>query len=159
MKNATQLNQVILSTKSSYLCSPQRRGLLLTALTIAFLALSFTAGAVSPPPDGGYANQTTAEGNSALFSLTTGFDNTAIGFEALFSNTTGNDNIALGDGALFANTTGSDNVASGSFALLANTTGAGNTATGFEALLNNTTGGNNTAHGCVYTRGQHHRQL
>jgi hypothetical protein len=33
--------------------------------------------AVSPAPDGGYAGNNTAEGTSALFSLTSGADNTA----------------------------------------------------------------------------------
>ena len=47
-----------------------------------------TARAVDPPPDGGYANNNTAEGDQALFSLTGGFNNTAMGFHALYSNTT-----------------------------------------------------------------------
>src|SRR4029077_13027676 len=36
--------------------------------------------AVNPPPEGGYAGNNTAEGTSALFSLTTGVDNTGLGF-------------------------------------------------------------------------------
>jgi len=54
------------------------------------------ARAVSPPPDGGYAFENTAEGTDALFSLTTGFDNVAIGTVALYQNTIGYDNTAGG---------------------------------------------------------------
>ena len=39
--------------------------------------------AVSPPPDGGYPGGNTAEGQSALLSLTSGTFNTAIGFLSL----------------------------------------------------------------------------
>src|SRR6266853_303829 len=74
--------------------SPLRRGFLLIPLTLAlgWFALSQTAQAVSPPPDGGYPDENTAEGDDALFSLTTGNNNTAIGFDARYSNTTGPDN-------------------------------------------------------------------
>ena len=41
--------------------------------------------AVVPPPDGGYPGGNTAEGASALFSLTTGSYNTAVGFFSLRS--------------------------------------------------------------------------
>ena len=58
-------------------------------LALACFALSPTLRAVSPPPDGGYPNDNTAEGTDALFNLTTGTDNTAIGYRALSSNTTG----------------------------------------------------------------------
>ena len=61
--------------------------------TISFVgALAFavtTARAVSPPPDGGYPNGNTAEGEDALFSLTTGTGNTALGFHALYDNSSG----------------------------------------------------------------------
>src|SRR2546430_1331232 len=69
---------------------------LLIALTLACFALSPTARAVTPAPDGGYPNFNTAEGDNALFSLDTsqGVNNTAIGFQALFSNTTGSTNTA-----------------------------------------------------------------
>src|SRR5437667_12789977 len=59
---------------------------------LAWLALSPVARGVDPPPDGGYANQNTAEGEDALFSLTAGFVNTAVGFESFYSDTTGGDN-------------------------------------------------------------------
>jgi len=78
------------------------------------------------PPDGGYPDLNTADGDRALFSLTTSLANTAIGYQALFSNTTGGFNTANGGTALYHNTTGSSN-----------------TATGVRALLNNTTGSNN----------------
>jgi hypothetical protein len=53
---------------------PLRRGfsVVLLALPLALLALSPIARAVMPSPDGGYPNGNTAEGESALFSLTTG---------------------------------------------------------------------------------------
>ena len=41
-------------------------------LTAACFALAPAAFAVSPPPDGGYPNGNTAEGEDSLFSLTTG---------------------------------------------------------------------------------------
>jgi hypothetical protein len=100
-----------------------------------------------PPPDGGYPNQNTAEGDFALFNLTTGSFNTANGFEALFSNTTGSQNTATGSSALFGNTTGFENTATGVNALFFNTTGFENTATGVQALFFNTTGFFNTATG------------
>ena len=64
----------------------------LMGVALACFALSPTALAVTPPPDGGYPNQNTAEGDDALFSPATGADNTAMGFDALYSNTTGSDN-------------------------------------------------------------------
>jgi Chaperone of endosialidase len=116
-------------------------------IVIAVLTLASTSIAVDPPPDGGYANNNTAEGEDALFSLTTGFDNTAIGFHALFSNTTGVLNSAIGFNALATSTTGNRNTATGLYALFSNTTGDANTATGSQALFSNTTGGSNTATG------------
>ena len=136
-----------LPLKHSVNLSLVRLAFLLIPLAVACFALSPTARAVTPAPDGGYPGRNTAEGDSALFSLTMGFDNTAIGFYALYSNTTGNDNTAVGFEALVFNTTGFANTANGVDALLSNTTGGSNTATGFEALENNTTGNDNTADG------------
>src|SRR5882762_6377041 len=90
-------------------------------------ALSPAARAVLPAPGGGYPHQNTAEGEDALFSLTTGVSNTAIGFEALFSNTIGSYNTANGVAALYNNTV-SDNTATGAYALYSDTTGDDNTA-------------------------------
>jgi hypothetical protein len=128
--------------------SPLRHGLFLIPLVLAAFALSPTGKAqLSPPPDGGYPNDNTAEGTDALFSLTTGPDNTGVGFETLYSNTTGDSNTATGSLALFSNTTGARNTANGYVALNSNTTGERNTATGRAALTFNTTGNNNTADG------------
>ena len=55
----------------------------LITLTLACFALAQNVQAVVPPPDGGYANRNTAEGKDALFSLTTGEDNTALGFRMI----------------------------------------------------------------------------
>ena len=140
------------------------RGFLLIPLALACFALSPTARAVSPAPDGGYPNGNTAEGTHALFSLTTGddntangsgalyhnttgFSNTANGFEALYYNTRGYRNTANGGSALYRNTTGTDNTANGDGALSSNTTGFSNTANGSDALSSNTTGKHNTANG------------
>ena len=103
--------------------------------------------AVSPPPDGGYPGNNTAEGASALFSLTTGGSNTGLGSQALYSNTMGSYNSAEGFRALFNNTNGGQNTATGASALLSNTTGSSNTANGVNSLYGNTTGSNNTATG------------
>jgi hypothetical protein len=136
------------STTNSMNRSRLRRGLFLIPLAVTAFALSPTVQAqLSPPPDGGYAGDNTAEGTDALFSLTTGTENTAVGFDALTSNTTGDSNTAAGSIALESNTTGVRNTANGFAALNSNTTGERNTATGRAALTFNTTGNNNTADG------------
>src|ERR1043166_1945204 len=115
---------------------------------------------VSPPPDGGYPGGNTAEGSSALFSLTSGQYNTAVGVSSLYLNTNGSYNTALGAGALSLNTGDNNtaagtvalflnraprNTAFGSFALFNNSTGFENTAVGHSALRNNTTAGSNSS--------------
>jgi hypothetical protein len=86
-------------------------------------------------------------GVSALFSDTTGVNDTAIGSAALHNNTTGSLNTASGFQALFSNTTGHDNTANGYQALYNNSTASFNTADGDQALYSNTAGYNNTASG------------
>jgi len=126
---------------------------LLTALALLGFALSPKAQAVVPPPDGGYPNFNTAEGQNALFSLTTGVANTAVGWFSLWSDTDGSFNTGIGAGTLLFNVgdqstgQGVGNTALGAVALLFNTTGSENTATGLQALFSNTTGSNNTASG------------
>ncbi len=137
---------------------------LLITLTLLCFGLFPKAQAVSPTPDGGYFGANTAEGGAgALFSLTTGTNNTAIGSQALYSlstgvqntalgaqalkNNTADKNTAVGFNALVSNTTGSDNTAIGWRALFKNRTGVFNTANGEEALNHNTTGVSNTANG------------
>jgi hypothetical protein len=116
-------------------------------------ALYPPAQAVVPPPDGGYPGFNTAEGQNALFGVTTGIGNTAVGWFSLFSNTDGSFNTALGAGTLLFNVgnqtsgEGTQNTAVGTAALLNNTTGVNNTATGSTALLNNRTGNHNTVNG------------
>jgi uncharacterized coiled-coil protein SlyX len=135
------------------------------AFAFACLAFVQNAQAVSPPPDGGYPGGNTAEGQSALLSLTTGGYNTAVGYLSLRSDTTGgfntaigvgtlfantaDSNTAMGAGALFSNTIGYQNAATGAFALFANTTGFRNNAMGFGALQNHSTGNYNTAVGAL----------
>jgi len=120
---------------------------LFVAITLICFVLSPRAQAVSPPPDGGYPNKNTAEGDQALFSLTTGNSNTATGYQALQNNTIGGHNTASGVWALRNSTAGFDNTAFGYEALTSNTTGLFNTATGSQALVSNTGGINNTATG------------
>jgi hypothetical protein len=107
--------------------------LILIALVLVSFALSPRAQAVSPAPDGVYPNGNTAEGDFALFSLTSGVNNTAIGAGALYSNTTGSSNTANGFQTLNSNTTGGSNTANGYRALLSNATGFDNTANGVAA--------------------------
>jgi hypothetical protein len=117
-------------------------------VTVIFLcvALSAELQAVSPPPDGAYPGGNTAEGQNALFGLTTGGFNTAVGFLSLKSDTIGQLNTAVGAGTLLANTA-DGNTATGAGALLSNTAGNANTASGAFALFSNTTGHQNTAVG------------
>jgi trimeric autotransporter adhesin len=123
-----------------------RHSFFLIPLALLCFALLPGSQAVSPAPDGGYPGGNTAEGQNALFSLTSGGFNTAVGFFSLRSNATGQFNTAIGAGTLLASTA-DENTATGAGALLSNTTGADNTANGAFALFSNTTGGFNTANG------------
>jgi Chaperone of endosialidase len=126
---------------------------LLIIVALLGFALLPGAQAVVPPPDGGYPGFDTAEGQNALFSLTTGSANTAVGWSALKSNTAGSFNTGVGAGTLLFNVgdpdtvQGRENTAVGAGALLSNTLGTANTANGVFALFSNTWGGTNTAFG------------
>jgi hypothetical protein len=85
----------------------------LIAVMLSCFGLTPKVLAVVPAPDGGYPGGNTAEGDNALFTLTTGASNTAIGFAALGSNTTGDFNTAIGFAPLGSNTTGDFNTAEG----------------------------------------------
>jgi len=123
----------------------------LRSLVIALMLLCFAlvpqTQAVSPPPDGGYPGNNTAEGSGALFNLTSGASNTALGYQTLSKDTTGSYNTAEGIQALFRNTTGPQNTATGNGALNYNSSGSFNTADGANTLFTNTSGSDNTAIG------------
>jgi Chaperone of endosialidase len=150
MKNPVQLTETIDPIQTSLRPSSWRCQALLVSLAfgLACLAISPPARAVSPPPDGGYSNGNTAEGEDALFSLDPSSlgENTAVGFHALYNDIVGFGNTAIGWGALEF-TTGAGNTATGVGALGANTSGVSNTANGFQALNQNTSGINNMAAG------------
>ena len=97
--------------------------------------------------DGGLPNFNTAEGDNALFSVTTGSANTAVGWFSLWLTADGSFNTAVGAGSLLENTSGNDNTAFGAAALLFNTTGGDNIAVGAAALENNADGSDNNAVG------------
>src|SRR6516164_5423047 len=118
---------------------------LFVAIAPVCIALSPSAQAVVPAPDGAYPNFTTAEGQNALKDLTTGAANTALGAYSMFSTTTASFNTAVGALALDLNT-GDLNTAVGVAALLLNT-GTDNTAVGVDALGLNTSGEFNAAIG------------
>ena len=71
--------------------------------TLLIFALFQIAEGVTPAPEGDYPGFNTAEGQNALFSLSTGVGNTGVGWFSLFSNTDGSYNTALGAGTLLFN--------------------------------------------------------
>src|SRR5438477_13204804 len=127
MNCPTPLPTTISPARSSISRSPLRRRFPFGALAVAFFAFSLAALAVTPAPDGAYPNGNTAEGDSALFSLTTGSDNTAVGAGALFSDTNGSFNTSTGFQTLNSNTTGEFNTADGYRALFKNIAGVAHT--------------------------------
>jgi hypothetical protein len=138
-------SSIQLKTPTRFKRNSIRRIVLITLLLTCF-ALSQTAQAVNPPPDGGYPGNNTAEGTNALLSLTSGANNTAVGTNALLHDTSGGYNVGVGSQALALNSTGNFNMAIGTQALYNNTASA-NMAVGFRVLFNNTTGNNLTGIG------------
>jgi hypothetical protein len=165
MNDIIQLTTTIASVRNFTNFQALRPRFLVIALVLLCFALLPVALAVNPPPDGGYSGGNTAEGQSALLSLSTGSYNTAVRFLSLESTTSGkfstaigagtllanagDNNTATGAAALLSNTIGFYNTADGAFALFSNTEGNGNTASGYQALSANTTGSNNAAFGYV----------
>src|SRR6478736_9196452 len=157
------MKTLITSRNSLLTILRSRSASILVVLTLGAFAVAHDGHAVSPPPDGGYPGGNTAEGQSAVLSLTSGTFNTAIGFLSLSGLKEGNfntglgagtllfnvadENTATGAGALLSNTTGNPNTANGAFALFLNTEGTFNTATGDRVLFSNTSGSANSAFG------------
>ncbi len=125
------------------------RHIAIALLATASFSISPKTEAVTPVPDGGYANNNTAEGTDALFNLSTGANNTGLGYSALHNNTNGDYNTAVGSNSMANNISGGANTAHGYNALGANTIGLANTALGKDALALNTSGSVNTASGDV----------
>jgi len=152
-----------------------RKMIFTTALSalVCFGLCQQVQSATDTPDPGAKPSTNTADGQAALFSLTTGLYNSAFGFDSLLSNSTSNfntgvgagtllldngdptagegvRNTAVGAGALLDNTTGGSNTAVGTFALFSNVDGFGHTAVGSGALQNNNASGlfsSNTAVG------------
>ena len=74
----------------------QTTSVFLIGFGLAWVGLSPAVQALSPAPDGGYPNFTTAEGQNALSSLTSGASNTAVGAFSLSSDTTASNNTGVG---------------------------------------------------------------
>jgi hypothetical protein len=162
LQTLASVNKNITNSVGRKPCVARRRFLLVPLVLVCF-ALSPQMQALSPPPDGGYPNGNTAEGDSALSGLTGGFYNSALGFLSLLSNAdasfntgvgagtllvnTANENTAVGAGALLSNTTGGTNTAVGAFAMFTNSGGSSDTAIGVGALQNDNGIGSNTGTG------------
>jgi BclA-like protein len=149
MFSLLQLKTLVSCEREPAYSLPLRRTFLLIPLILVCFAFSPKAHAatdVSPPPDGGYPNFTTAEGSNALRNLTSGAGNSGFGWFSLFSNTTASFNTGLGAGTLALNN-GEANTATGVAALILNTTGINNTANGAGAMVLNSAGHDNTGVG------------
>src|SRR5438094_9296378 len=83
-----------------------RKIFIFLACAVAALSILSPARAVSPPPDGGYSNFNTAEGDNALLNLTTGNNNTALSSNAILGNNAGSHNTATSSDGLHNNTSG-----------------------------------------------------
>ena len=145
LAEGTPLTNPIMKKSLKYLTTT----FLLTPLLLACFTLSPIAHAapdVNPPPDGGYAGFTTAEGHQALQRLTSGIGNSAFGWRSLFSVTTASYNTGLGGGTLALNIADA-NTATGVASLILNTTGTRNTTNGAAAMVWNNDGNDNAAIG------------
>ncbi len=139
------------SLSISYIHRSSARSIVSFGFPIVCVLFSQMTQAVNPPPDGGYPNYNTAEGQNALFNTDTsnpltGRGNTATGWYALFSNENGNYCTAVGAGALALNRS-DDNTAVGALAMMFSDGGVLNTAVGTQALTYNGLGSWNSAVG------------
>ena len=125
---------------------PFRRGFLLIPLILAAFTLTQVQAVVNTPDPGSVPATNTADGDSALASITSGTFNAAFGFFSLLVLTDADFNTGIGAGALLLNNA-SDNTAVGAGALLTNGTGINNTACGGFALFTNFAGEFNNAVG------------
>lgn len=73
--------------------------------------------------------------------------NVSYGINALFTNTSGINNTGIGHESLFSNTSGFNNVGQGLLSLYSNSSGNNNSGLGVRALNSNTTGNLNNAFG------------
>jgi hypothetical protein len=106
-------------------------------LALGFLALQMVTPEHAPAaPEAALPGFNTADGDHALFSLTSGSANAAVGWYSLFSDADGSFNTATGAGSLLSNMSGNNNTAVGAAALLFNT-GSDSTAVGIAALEKN----------------------
>ena len=136
MYSLNQVNKLVSCGRDSARSLPFRRGFLLIPLILVCFAFAPQTRAVSPPPDGGYAGFTTAEGDQALQLLIGGFANTALGWRSLFSAAGASFNVGVGAGSLVLNRADA-NTACGTAALLLNGDGGRNTAVGAAAMVFN----------------------
>src|SRR6266536_3458306 len=93
--------------------------IILTTILLALGSLALpqrTQAVETAAPDTALAGGNTADGQGALFSLTTGLYNSAFGFDSLLSNGAANFNTGVGAGTLLSNTADS-NTAVGAAAL------------------------------------------
>src|SRR5882724_6241175 len=114
----------------------KNRNVIYAAILSALVCLALVPKAQAAP-DTALPGFNTADGDHALFSITSGVANTAVGWYALSTNTEGNYNTGLGAGALALNTTAESNTAVGTAALILNTGGAQNVAVGSGAMVSN----------------------
>jgi hypothetical protein len=131
-----QLKKLVSCGRDPARSLPLRRGFLLIPLILVSFALGqqMQAATDNPDPIGTLSVGTTADGQNALLSLTTGTFNSAFGFDALLVNTDASFNTGLGAGALLLND-GAENTGVGAGALLTNSSGIHNTACGTFALF------------------------
>jgi len=114
----------------------KNRNVIYAAILSALVCLALVPKAQAAP-DTALPGFNTADGDHALFSITSGVANTAVGWYALSTNTEGNYNTGLGAGALALNITAESNTAVGTAALLLNTGGTQNVAVGSGAMVSN----------------------